>query len=241
MFVGHYGVSFAAKKPAPRLSLGALFLAVQLLDILFAIFVLLGVEKLRIVPGFTAFNPYDLYWMPYSHSLLGALIWSALTTLVALAALRHLRSRDKRIAAGLLGAAVFSHFLLDLPMHTPDLPLGLDAASPKIGLGLWNHPVLSLAAELLVLGVGVAIYVRATRARSRAAAIRTWILVGVLVALTLATPLFPVPPSDRAFGVQALVLYGLLAAAAEWIDRGRAQRLVAVPHEAGGRKPEAAE
>jgi len=89
--------------------------------------------------------------------------------------------------------------------------------------------------------VVVAIYVRATRARSRAAAIRTWILVGVLVALTLATPLFPVPPSDRAFGVQALVLYGLLAAAAEWIDRGRAPRLVAVPQEAGGRKPEAAE
>ena len=204
MFVGHYGVSFAAKKPAPRLSLGALFLAVQLLDILFAIFVLLGVEKLRIVPGFTAFNPYDLYWMPYSHSLLAALIWSALTTLVALAALRHLRSRDKRIAAGLLGAAVFSHFLLDLPMHTPDLPLGLDAASPKIGLGLWNHPVLSLAAELLVLGVGVAIYLRATRARSRAAAIRTWVFAGVLVALTLATPFFPVPPSDRAFALQAL-------------------------------------
>lgn len=241
MFVGHYGVSFAAKKPAPRLSLGALFLAVQLLDILFAIFVLLGVEKLRIVPGFTAFNPYDLYWMPYSHSLLAALIWSALTTLVALAALRHLRSRDKRIAAGLLGAAVFSHFLLDLPMHTPDLPLGLDAASPKIGLGLWNHPVLSLAAELLVLGVGIAIYLRATRARSRAAAMRTWVFGGLLVALTLATPLFPPPPSDRAFAVQALVLYGLLAAAAEWIDRGRAPRLVAVPQEAGGRKPEAGE
>jgi hypothetical protein len=231
MFVGHYGVSFAAKKPAPRLSLGALFLAVQLLDILFAIFVLLGVEKLRIVPGFTAFNPYDLYWMPYSHSLLAALIWSALTTLVALAALRHLRSRDKRIAAGLLGAAVFSHFLLDLPMHTPDLPLGLDAASPKIGLGLWNHPVLSIAAELLVLGAGGAIYLRATRpkGKSRGRAAGIWVLGGLLVALTLSTPLFPTPPSGRAFAVQALVLYGLLAAAAEWVDRGRAPRLTAAP------------
>ena len=221
MFVGHYGVSFAAKKPAPRLSLGALFLAVQLLDILFAIFVLLGVEKLRVVPGFTAFNPYDLYWMPYSHSLLAALIWSALTTLVALAALRHLRSRDKRIAAGLLGAAVFSHFLLDLPMHTPDLPLGLDAASPKIGLGLWNHPVLSLAAELLVLGVGGAIYLRATRARSRAAGVRTWVFAGVLVALTLATPLFPPPPSDRAFAPGARALR-TPRGRGRWIDRGRA-------------------
>jgi hypothetical protein len=225
MFVGHYGVSFAGKKLSPRLSLGALFLAVQLLDILFAVFVLLGVEKLRVVPGFTAFNPYDLYFMPYSHSLLGALIWSALTTLIGLVTLRRLRSRDRRIAAGVLGAAVFSHFLLDLPMHTPDLPLFLDTDSPKIGLGLWNHPVLSLAAELLVLGAGAAIYLRATRAKGRAAGTRTVVFAVVLVALTLATPLFPVPPSDRAFALQALVLYGVLAALAQWIDRGREARV----------------
>src|SRR4030095_16751199 len=128
MLLGHYGVSFAGKKPAQRLSLAVLFLAVQLLDILFALFVLLGIEKLRIVHGFTAYNPYDLYWMPYTHSLLGAMLWSAATTLVALAGLRHLRSRDRRIAAVILGAAVFSHFLLDLPMHTRDMPLGFDAA-----------------------------------------------------------------------------------------------------------------
>jgi hypothetical protein len=224
MFVGHYGVSFAGKKPAPRLSLGALFLAVQLLDILFALLVLLGIEKFRIVPGFTRFNPYDLYWMPYSHSLLAALIWSAATTLVALVALRRLRSRDRRTAAGVLGIAVFSHFLLDLPMHTPDLPIGLDAASPKIGLGLWNHPALALAAELLVLGVGGAIYLKATRAKSRSAATRTAVFGAVLVALTLATPLFPAPPSSRAFAVQALVLYFGLAALARWIDRGREPR-----------------
>jgi hypothetical protein len=230
MFVGHYGVSFAGKKLAPRLSLGALFLAVQLLDILFAVFVLLGIEKLRIVPGFTKFNPYDLYWMPYSHSLLAALIWSALTTLVGLVALRHLRwSRDRRIAAGVLGGAVFSHFLLDLPMHTPDLPLFLDGSSPKIGLGLWNHPALSLAAELLVLAAGVAIYLRATRAKNRGAAVRTAVFAGVLVALTLATPFFPVPPDDRAFAVQALVLYGALAALAQWIDRGRESRFPEEP------------
>jgi hypothetical protein len=226
MFAGHYGVSFAAKKPAPRLSLGALFLAVQLLDILFALFVLLGIEKLRIVPGFTKFNPYDLYWMPYSHSLLGALLWSTVTTLVGLAALRRLRwSRDRRVGAIILGAAVFSHWLLDLPMHTPDMPIGLDAASPKVGLGLWNHPALSLAAELLVLGVGGAIYLKATRAKSRAAATRTAVFAVALVALTVGTPFFPVPPSDRAFAFQALALYGILAALAQWIDRGREPRV----------------
>ncbi|HEY7575216.1 MAG TPA: hypothetical protein VIB08_08645, partial [Thermoanaerobaculia bacterium] len=166
MFAGHYGVSLASKKPSPRLSLGILFVAVQLLDILFAVFVLLGIEKLRIVHRFTAYNPYDLYWMPYSHSLFGAALWSAATTLVALAGLRHLRSRDRRIAAGILGAAVFSHFLLDVPMHTPDLPLGFDPASPKIGLGLWNHRWAAVAAELAVLAGGGAVYLRVTRPRT---------------------------------------------------------------------------
>jgi hypothetical protein len=221
VFVGHYGVSFASKKPSPRLSLGILFLAVQLLDILFALFVLLGIEGLRIVHGFTAYNPYDLYWMPYSHSLLGAMLWSAATTLVALAALRHLRSRDRRIAAGLLGAAVFSHFLLDLPMHTPDLPLGFDAASPKLGLGLWNHRWAAVAAELAVLAAGGAVYLRVTRAKSRGFAIGTAAFGALLVVTTLTTPLMPDPPSDRAFAIQALALYAVLAALAEWIDRGR--------------------
>src|SRR5436190_16588070 len=85
MFIGHYGVSFAAKRFTPRTSLGTLFLAVQLLDVLFAIFVLAGVERLRIVPGFTQYNPYDLYYMPYSHSLVGAFGWSAAAGLLALA------------------------------------------------------------------------------------------------------------------------------------------------------------
>ena len=225
MFVGHYGVSFAAKKPSPRLSLGALFVAVQLLDILFALFVLLGIEKLRIVPGFTAYNPYDLYWMPYTHSLFGAMLWSAATTLVALAALRRLRSRDRRIAAGILGAAVFSHFLLDVPMHTPDLPLGFDAASTKIGLGLWNHRWAAVAAELAVLAAGGAIYLRATRAKSRGFAIATMAFGVVLVSTVLATPFMPDPPSARAFAIQALVLYAVLAAIAEAIDRGRVPRV----------------
>ncbi|HEY2796580.1 MAG TPA: hypothetical protein VGK26_01710 [Thermoanaerobaculia bacterium] len=224
MFVGHYGVALASKKPAPRLSLGLLFLAVQLLDILFALFVLLGIESLRIVHGFTAYNPYDLYRMPYTHSLLGALLWSAATTLVALASLRRLRSRDRRIAALLLGAAVFSHFLLDVPMHTPDLPLGLAADSPRIGLGLWNHRWAAVMAELLVLAGGAAVYLRATRARSRRAALGAGAFAVALVLITVATPLMPDPPSDRAFAVQALVLYGVLAALAEWVDRSREPR-----------------
>src|SRR6266581_9552904 len=136
MFVGHYGVSFAAKRFTPRTSLGTLFFAVQLLDVLFAIFVLAGVEKLHIVPGFTQYNPYDLYYMPYSHSLAGSLGWSAAAGLVVL-------TLGGQGAALWTGAAVFSHFLLDVPMHTPDMPIfGND--SMKIGLGLWRHRDLAL-------------------------------------------------------------------------------------------------
>src|SRR5216683_126128 len=140
MFIGHYGVSFAAKRFTPRTSLGVLFLAVQLLDVLFTIFVLAGVEHLRVVPGFTEYNAYDLYYMPYSHSLVGALGWSVAAGLVALAFAR-------RRTAIWIAAAVFSHFILDVPMHTPDLPI-LGDDSPKIGLGLWQHRNLALAAEL---------------------------------------------------------------------------------------------
>jgi hypothetical protein len=224
MFVGHYGVSFAGKKPVPRVSLAVLFMAVQLLDILFALFVLLGIEKLRIVHGYTAYNPYDLYWMPYTHSLLGALLWSAATALLTLAAARHLRSHDRRIAAGVLGGAVFSHYLLDVPMHTRDLPLGLDAGSPKIGLGLWNHPAAGVALELVVLAAGIALYMRATRAKSVRWAAAFAVFAFVLVAICVATPFMPDPSNDRAFAVQALALYGILASAAGVIDRGRVPR-----------------
>src|SRR5262245_15435981 len=206
MFVGHYGVSFAGKTPAPRVSLAVLFLAVQLLDILFALFVLLGIEKLRIVHGYTHYNPYDLSWMPYSHSLLGALLWSAATALVTLAAARHLRSRDRRIAAGVLGGAVFSHYMLDVPMPTRDLPLGLGPSSPKIGLGLWNHPAAGVALELVVLAAGIGIYMRVTRAKSVRWAAAFAVFVFVLAAITVATPFMPDPPSDRVFAIEALVL-----------------------------------
>jgi hypothetical protein len=212
MFVGHYGVSFAAKRATPNTSLGTLFLSVQLLDVLFTIFVLLDIEQLRIVPGFTAYNPYDLVFMPYSHSLVGSLVWAIVAGL-AMAAWRG------RTAGIWIGVAVFSHFVLDVPMHTPDLPIaGND--SLKIGLGLWQHRYLSLAAEFAVLLIGLAIY---WRRAALTGAKRTSMIVfaAVLCLITLATPFAPPPASDRAFAWQALFLYFLLAAVAAWVDRRR--------------------
>lgn len=221
MFIGHYGVAAAAKSSRPFLSLGALFVAVQFLDLVFSVFVLAGIEKLRIVPGFTAYNPYDLYWMPYSHSLLGALVWSVLFGAAAFLWYRRAPGPQRAGASLILGAAVFSHFLLDVPMHTRDLPLGFGAQSPKIGFGLWNHREISVAAELAVLFVGGLLYLRRTRPRTRGARIATIVFGVLLVMLTLATPFMPAPSGASAFGVQALVSYFVLAAAAEWVDRRR--------------------
>ena len=110
MFVGHYGVGLAIKKSEPGIPLWVLFIAVQFLDVLWAPFVLLGIEKVRIVPGITASSPLDLYYMPFTHSLPGALGWSFLAVLLY----RLLRPRDPTRAALLVGAAVFSHWILDL-------------------------------------------------------------------------------------------------------------------------------
>jgi len=225
MFIGHYGVSLGAKSMRPRLSLGVLFLAVQFLDVLFAIFVLAGVEDMRIVHGFTAYNPYDLYRMPYSHSLAGALVCSVLFAAGGFVWWRRYPVGGRGAAAAILGAAVFSHFVLDVPVHTRDLPLTPAAGSPKIGLGLWNHSAATTLFELLVLIAGGVLYLRATRPRSRGARFATIIFAVALAALTIATPHMPDPPTPSAFAIQALASYLLLAAAAEWIDRKRERRV----------------
>src|ERR671910_1156418 len=104
MFIGHYGVSFAAKRVAPAVPLWILFVAVQLLDVLWAPFILLGIEKVRIVPGITASSPLDLYYMPYTHSLIAALLWST----AAFLGYRYVASIRPRAAALVVSAAVFS-------------------------------------------------------------------------------------------------------------------------------------
>ncbi|MDB4994823.1 MAG: rane protein [Myxococcaceae bacterium] len=214
MFIGHYGAALAAKRWAPRVSLGWFFLAVQLLDVLFAGFVFAGVEKIRIVPGFTAYNPYDLYSMPYTHGLVGALGWSVLAGIVV-----ALVARDRRVGI-VFGACVFSHWLLDLPVHTPDMPL-LGDTSTKLGLGLWNHPWLAGLAELASLAIGAWLWLRATPSHAPHARAITVAFLVLLLVFLVTTPFMPTPTSPNAFAAMALAGYGLLAFAAAWVDRKR--------------------
>lgn len=216
MFVGHYGPSFAAKALKKRIPLWILFLAVQLLDVFWSIFVLLGIEKVRIIPGITAVNPLDLYYMPYTHGLLTALAWS----LLGAAAYRWFRREDGWPAAGIVGAAVFSHWILDLLVHRPDLPL-VDNRF-KVGLGLWNYPLLASALEVAFLFGGMYFYCKETKPVTRAGRYGMVVFGVVMLAVQAAVFFGPPPTSDRAAAVTALVLYAMFAGIAYWLERQRA-------------------
>jgi hypothetical protein len=211
MFVGHYGVSFAAKRVEPSIPLWVLFLAVQWLDVLWAPFVLLGIEKVRIVPGFTASNPFDLYYMPYTHSLVAALLWSCAAMLAYQIAVRP----SHRQASAVVGLAVFSHWVLDFIVHRPDLPLYDDSA--KVGLGLWNVPAVAFGLEAVLLFGGIWLCLRGKLARSRGTLAFGVVMLGIQAYVFFGPP----PTSDRAFAWTALGLYAALALAIWWLqDRG---------------------
>ncbi len=209
MFVGHYGVSFAAKKWDAAIPLWVLFIAVQLLDVAWAPFVLLGIEKVRIVPGITASNPLDLYYMPYTHSLVAALLWS----LAAFMVYKLARPGASRAAAPIVGAAVFSHWVLDLLVHRPDLPLYDNTA--KVGFGLWNLPALAFSLEAVLLFGGMWLYFKTGVAR------RTPTLLFGLVMLAIQAYVFfgPPPASDKAAAATALAAYAIFAFAIYVLER----------------------
>jgi hypothetical protein len=208
MFVGHYGVSFAAKRLDRSIPLWTLFISVQLLDVLWAPFVLLGVEKVRIVPGITASNPLDLYYMPYTHSLVGAFVWSAAAFLIY----RLTKRRSGVGAAVIVALAVLSHWVLDVIVHRPDLPLFDDAA--KVGLGLWNLPAIAFALEAAILFGGIWLYVGAGDVPRFPA-----VVFGLTMLAIQAYVFFGPPPvSAKAAAWTALACYAVFAAVARWLE-----------------------
>jgi hypothetical protein len=213
MFVGHYGVSFAASPLRRRIPLWIWFIAVQWMDIVWSVLVLFGIEKLHIVPGFTQANALDLYYMPYTHGLPGSIVLSlVLGVLVALFV-----PGDRLTTILAVAAASFSHWLLDLLVHVPDLPLYDNTA--KVGLGLWRHIILSFPLELVFLCLGAWLYGRATTFVSSKA---RYLLAGFVVFLAVVqvyANFGPPPSSPQAMAVSALVAYALLAVIAAWVER----------------------
>ena len=156
MFVGHYSVAFAAKTEQNKIPLWVLFVAVQFLDYIWATLVLLGIEKLRVIKGFTAGSMNDSYFHPYSHSLITAVIWSVVAGLSYKPLCRWLGYRYTKSTSLIIGVAVFSHWILDLIAHPRDLPIYDNTA--KVGFGLWNYRTPEFALEIALLVAGIVLY-----------------------------------------------------------------------------------
>jgi hypothetical protein len=209
MFLGHFGVGMGTKPAAPRLSLGTLILAAQFLDLVWPIFVLAGLEHVRIAPGITRMQPLDFYDYPISHSLLGACGWALVVGGAHFA--RKRRVRDALI----LGALVISHWVLDFISHRPDMPIG--PTGPYVGLGLWGSVPATLAAEFGILLVGSVLYVRSV-GKLR---LRFLIFVLFLAAAYIASLVGPPPPSGKIVALSALLMWPVVGWA-YWIDRSSA-------------------
>jgi hypothetical protein len=156
MFVGHYSVAFAAKSERNRIPLWVLFIAVQFLDYIWATLVLLGIEKLRVIKGFTAGSMLDSYFHPYSHSLITSLMWSVTGAVVYEAICSRHGCHYRKSAAVIVGLAVFSHWILDLLAHPRDLAVYDNTW--KVGFGLWNYRDPEFALEIALLAGGIIVY-----------------------------------------------------------------------------------
>jgi membrane-bound metal-dependent hydrolase YbcI (DUF457 family) len=215
MFIGHHAAGFAAKRLAPRVSLGTLFAAAMALDLIWPIMLLLDIEHVRIAPGNTAFTPLDFYDYPITHSLSIVLGWSLLASVI------HWFFRKSWRDALVVGAAVLSHWVLDFVTHRPDLPLW--PGGPMVGLGLWNNVAATIIVESLLFIGGLALYLRTTRARDRIGSIALWALVIFVALIYVANTTSPPPPNARAIGWAALAAY-LFVPWGVWIDRHRQPR-----------------
>jgi membrane-bound metal-dependent hydrolase YbcI (DUF457 family) len=216
MFLGHFGMALAAKRIAPRTSLGTTVLAAQLVDLVWPLLLLAGLERVRIVPGLMATSALDFEHYPITHSLLTVLVWSVLAGALYYAARRY------RVGALVVGALVLSHWLLDAPMHRPDLPLW-PGSDMLVGGGLWNSLFATLFIEGALLLFGVVVYARTTRALDRRGSVGLWAMIGLLVVFFAGALFGPPPPDATTLAVSALGVW-LFVPWAYWVDRHRCVR-----------------
>ncbi len=219
---GHLGVGLALKRVDQRLNAGWLVFAAYLLDFLLGIFVLLHVEQVH-VPADLPARHYLLYSFPWSHGLLASLGWSVAAGLVALAVTRG-SAPARRLAAFTIGAAVFSHFLLDVIVHVPELPVA-GPSSAKLGLGLWNHMPVALAVEAAIVVVGLVLYSGTGTARTPIARYGMPLFAGAITVMMLGGQAMMVaapPPSALAIGW--IMQTAGLSLVVYWLDSQRSAR-----------------
>ena len=219
MFIGHYGVALVAKKVDKNISLGLLFFATQFVDILFFVLILMGIERMSIVPGITAANPLDFTYYPYSHSLTASLLWAGL--FFAVLKIRPLKSgsQNNRIAL-VVAAIVLSHFFLDVIVHRPDLPLFGDD-SYKLGLGLWNYVISSSLIEILILVAGLWLYLKSTKGITFGGEYGMIIFSVFLIVMLMTSLFIPPPPDIMGLAIFGLVYQLMMVGVVSWLDRKR--------------------
>ena len=213
MFLGHFATAYAAKRLAPRASLGTLFAAAQLPDVVWPVPLAAGVERATIAPGDTAFTPLRFDSYPISHSLATVVAWGA-----AFGAVHFWRKR-RALDAFVLAALAVSHWVLDFITHRPDVPLW--PGGPKVGLGLWNAVAATVSIEVGLFAAGLWLALSATRARDR---LGRWGFVGLAALLVLiyaANVASPPPPSMEAVAWAGVVGAIVLVALGAWVDRHR--------------------
>jgi hypothetical protein len=214
MFVGHYSVAFAARTEKNRIPLWALFVAVQFLDYIWATLVLLGIEKLRVIKGFTAGSMLDSYFHPDSHSLITAIAWSGVAALLYKIIWR---SRASSSAAAIVGLAAFSHWIPDLIAHPRDLAIFDDTW--KVGFGLWNYRDPEFALEIALLAGGIIVYL----ARNVMPSIRKTAIIAfgiVLVIVQIGDTYVPrAPLTDKATAMGVWIFYTLFVLIAFLVEK----------------------
>ena len=217
MYIGHFAPAFAAAALSPEAPrLGTLFVAAQLVDLAFFALVTIGVEDMRVVPGITAMNSMDLYHMPYTHSLVGAALWG-----LAFGAVVWRRS-GLRAAGAWAAMVVLSHWIIDLIVHRPDLTLA--GNPPKLGLALWDYPLVAIPLELGLVALSFWFYLRRTDGPLGP----PFILLGVMLAFQAVNWFGPQPTQySVALPLAAITSYAVLIALAHWAGTTRRHRRAA--------------
>ena len=213
MFIGHFGIGFGAKKYAPAISLGVLFIAAEFLDLLWPSLLLLDLEHVVISPGITKVMPYDFIDYPISHSLIMVVGWGFILALLAKFMFKNLKYSI------IIFLCVISHWFLDLIVHRPDLPI-IPGDSTLLGFGLWNYPFLTALIEGVIFIAGVFLYLKATSSKNNHGKYGLIVLVALFIVIQVGSMLGPPPPNVNAIAWVGQLQW-LFVILAFYVDKNR--------------------
>jgi hypothetical protein len=226
MLIGHYGPAVYDTQRGsaqPIIRLWEAFLAVQAMDLVAGILVMFSIEG-----GGVVVDGKPIFHIPWSHSLLGSLVIAAAAGLFYKSVCQKKGWREFWIIALL----AFSHWLLDLLVHRPDLPI-YPGGELMLGLALWDFPWVAFALEASLLAWAFWYWQRVTVAKNWKYDWGIWALYAFMCAVHF---IFVVSeglavqagtydpnaaPPDIILGTMFLVVIGTFAGLIALIERGR--------------------